>query len=293
MDLRSSVIGWIIYLFGSGLVFLIGIGLIAVAVMTFAVTERAWPRRVATVAVLLGIIACGLSAAPLAWWFYASASFITPGWLIVEQTQRPELRSRRVTWRVLTALICLTGVGMELPYQIGPRLLQQGRMPLFIIGDSVTAGFGEREAVTWPVLLARDQNIEVHDFSRMGVGVVLAFHQAERLPAKHGLVLIEIGGNDVLGTTTAKDFEIGLERLLTRACVHDRVVLMFEVPLPPLCNEFGRIQRRLAARHNVRLIPKRLLIGILSRPGNTLDSIHLSQAGHRQMAALVAKLLGM
>jgi acyl-CoA thioesterase-1 len=51
-----------------------------------------------------------------------------------------------------------------------------------------------------------------------------------------------------------------------------------------LCNEYGRIQRQLAARYGVRLIPKRVFIRVLTGEGATLDSIHLSQAGHRAMA---------
>ena len=39
---------------------------------------------------------------------------------------------------------------------------------------------------------------------------------------------------------------------------------MFELPLPPLKNEFGRAQRDLAAQFHVLLIPKRLLIGMIT-----------------------------
>ena len=66
---------------------------------------------------------------------------------------------------------------------------------------------------------------------------------------------------------------------------------MFELPLPPLSNEYGRIQRRLARRYQVRLIPKRIFISVLAGGGATLDSIHLSDDGHQRMAAEVWKVL--
>jgi acyl-CoA thioesterase-1 len=66
---------------------------------------------------------------------------------------------------------------------------------------------------------------------------------------------------------------------------------MFELPLPPLSNEFGRIQRSLAKKYNALLIPKRSFIEVLSADGATLDSIHLSPHGHAQMAALVWSLI--
>ena len=108
--------------------------------------------------------------------------------------------------------------------------------------------------------------------------------QANQLPAEGGLVLIEIGGNDLLGETTSAQFERDLNQLLSQIRAPGRTLVMFELPLPPLCNEYGRIQRRLAARYGVRLIPKRVFISVLAGGGATLDSIHLSEAGHQQMA---------
>jgi acyl-CoA thioesterase-1 len=37
----------------------------------------------------------------------------------------------------------------------------------------------------------------------------------------------------------------------------------------------------------VALIPKRVLLAVLRRDGATLDSVHLSQAGHERMAEVV------
>ena len=57
------------------------------------------------------------------------------------------------------------------------------------------------------------------------------------------------------------------------------------------CNEFGRIQRRLAARFRVPLIPKRVLIGVLTGHEATIDSIHLTQVGHDRMVTAVWSLV--
>ena len=66
---------------------------------------------------------------------------------------------------------------------------------------------------------------------------------------------------------------------------------MFELPLPPFCNEFGRAQRNVAAKHNVILIPKRVFLSVIAGSDSTLDSIHLSQSGHQFMADCVWKLV--
>ncbi|MES2789474.1 MAG: GDSL-type esterase/lipase family protein [Planctomycetota bacterium] len=292
MTSNSAILGLTVYLFGSGLAFFLGVGCVWSSMALFAIPARRWINRLAVVICVLGLIFIGLSAAPFPSWFYAIAGSLTFGWLIVEQTSRVGLQRWKARLRILVGLTWLAGVTWELPYQLSPTVNATGNPPLFIIADSVTAGVGEREAVTWPVLLERAHPVQVHDYSRMGAGVVSAYAQAERLPdASGGIVLLEIGGNDLLGTTSLATYEQGLDRLLTRVATHDRTVIMFEIPLPPLCNEFGRIQRRVAARHGVPLIPKRLLMQILATPGHTLDSIHLSQAGHNQLAALVWKLI--
>jgi acyl-CoA thioesterase-1 len=69
-------------------------------------------------------------------------------------------------------------------------------------------------------------------------------------------------------------------------------VIMLELPLPPFRHEYSRIQRSLARKHDVRLVPKRLFLSVLTADGATLDTIHLSQTGHRRMAALVWDLVG-
>jgi acyl-CoA thioesterase-1 len=101
------------------------------------------------------------------------------------------------------------------------------------------------------------------------------------------LAILEIGGNDLLGTTTADEFERDLDRLLAMVRRSDRPVLMFELPLPPTRNQYGIIQRRLATKHQATLIPKRIFMGVLAAPGSTLDTVHLSQIGHQRMADAV------
>jgi acyl-CoA thioesterase-1 len=62
---------------------------------------------------------------------------------------------------------------------------------------------------------------------------------------------------------------------------------MLELPLPPFYNEFGRAQRRVARRHGVLLVPRRVMLGVLLHGGSTVDSIHLSPSGHARMAEAI------
>lgn len=279
---------WVAYLFGSGLVFFIGAVCVLIAVVLFAIRRRRWQLQVGNAACLLGSVLIALSAVPFDYWFYGVVGLVTLVMLIAEQFSQTEFGHRRTTLRAVTAVCLLAGIVLELCHQFSPTVAARGSPDLYVIADSVTAGVDDPRIVTWPKLLAKSHaRVTVHDFSRVGATVSSAYAQAERLPPTGDLVLLEIGGNDLLGSTTVADYERHLERLLTRVSAANRAVVMFELPLPPLCNEYGRIQRRLAARHGVSLIPRRVLIGVLTGDQATTDSIHLAQAGHDHMAAVV------
>ncbi|HEV3137772.1 MAG TPA: SGNH/GDSL hydrolase family protein, partial [Pirellulales bacterium] len=164
-----------------------------------------------------------------------------------------------------------------------PVVNASGSPRLYLFGDSISAGLND-QTNTWPKRLASSQSVEISDYSLAGATVGQILRRVNDTPLGDGIVILEIGGNDLLGTTTNEDFAANLEMLLKRVCQPRRQVLMFELPIPPLRNEFGRIQRRLAVQYHVLLIPKRILIAVLAGTGATLDAIHLSPSGHQQMA---------
>ena len=62
---------------------------------------------------------------------------------------------------------------------------------------------------------------------------------------------------------------------------------MLELPLPPLYNRFGAVQRRLARRFGVVLVPKRYFANVLAGDESTLDGLHLSHIGHAKMSRMI------
>jgi acyl-CoA thioesterase-1 len=282
---------WVIYLFGSGIAFFAGVGLVLAGVVLVSFRRRKWSVSIATLAALLGLILVAVSATPLPYWLYGLAGALTMGWLVVERSGSEAARCRRAWARGLVAVVWLAAILLEIPYQVVPTLGAMDRPPLHIFADSVSAGTGERGVPTWPRLLGRSHSIDVRDHSIPGATVRMALRKAQEVAPVEGLVLLEIGGNDLLGSTTAHDFEGDLDALLTQVSGPGRVVVMFELPLLPFANEFGRVQRRLAHRHGVALIPKRVFAAVLTADGATVDSIHLSREGQELMAATVWSLI--
>ena len=191
---------WVIYFFGSGAAFYSGIILIIAAAVSLSVYHRKWFAQVATLLALLGLILIALSATPLPYWFYAGAAVTSFIWLWAERSANLRLQSRQAPLRILVVLIWLAGTLAEIPYNFMPTFSAKGRPRLYIFADSVTAGMGENATTTWPAIMARSQGIEVQDYSQMGAKVASLTRKAEGLSLDEGIVLLEIGGNDVLGT---------------------------------------------------------------------------------------------
>ena len=199
--------------------------------------------------------------------------------------------SQRIRWiRPLRGLTFMVGVGaglVEASYQVVPTLSMLGRPTLGVIGDSISAGLDDHESTTWPERLAERHQITVRNHALAGATVHSAFSQVANCGKDETLILLEIGGNDLLAGTSYHVFQTDLARLLNALHRSGRSVVMLELPLIPGRNQYNLIQRRLAAQYQVVLIPKRIWAGVLLADGATLDSVHLSPTGHDLMAAAI------
>ncbi|SFJ31402.1 SGNH/GDSL hydrolase family protein [Planctomicrobium piriforme] len=287
--------------FVSGEAFFTGIGCLVLAVAWRHFRWRGGERCVWFLS-LIGALLILLSATP-AQNGYAISVAVTLGWLLLgrpvespSQTTAPTAPGKRKfaaeQWlSVAVVVLWLFEGASELSWQQMPVLKGEVTGPIVVIGDSVSAGVGEKEAVTWPNLLREKCQCEVLDKSRMGATVGSAIKNLPEPFPEKSLAIVELGGNDILGTTTVADFEANLDTLLQQVCPVAAETVMFELPLPPLGNRFGEVQRRLAKKHGVRLIPKRVLASVLLSPETTIDSIHLNQKGHDRLAEIVGKLI--
>jgi acyl-CoA thioesterase I len=292
-----SVIRIVAFEFAGGDAFFVGLILFTAAAIV--ATWRDGPRvpagfRLATVGAAIVIAASGT---PLPLWFYGIGVVL----IVLSLWPRPfpdvsvVLRRR---FRVIVgslALWCAVGGVWELSYRLPPRINGKGPYDsLVVIGDSVSAGLlGPRER-TWPKQFRERYFDKVVDLSAEGATARSALRQAESLNARaenvSAVVLIEIGGNDFFESVRPANFAADLDRLLTTLRRPNRQLLMLE--LPPFYNAYGRVQRELAAQHRVPLITKREFAGVVFAPNATLDTAHLSEAGHARFADMVWRHVG-
>lgn len=286
-DSREPGVRLIAFHFSSGDAFFSGAGLLVLAsALRLVLTDRRrWVARVIAVA---GMLFIALSATPLPWWFYSAWAVIAVVWLAAF-AGRHDASKRRV--RAATAALVLwtmAGVLWEATYRFPKHSPPMSAGALYVLGDSLASGMQESpEEPTWPRQLQERFRVPVRDLSHVGATTKMAQQQALGIDSSGGVVLIEVGGNDLLGGTTAAQFAEDLEGLLRGLRQPGRTLVMLELPLPPFYNRFGQIQRELADRYDVVLIPKREFAAAIFAPGTTLDGLHFSEAGHARMAEMV------
>ena len=263
--------GELLYALYSGQLFFLAAGLLLAAMVM--------PKWIAGIAGMLAV-ALGVFSAPLepaaalvlAFAFWAGSR---------KRSSRP--------MAILAAIVCAGAILVELPYHVRRRAIAAPSR-IYVIGDSLASG-GFGETMPWPQLLRARLRVPVTNLALASADTALAIEREVPLlgPAADDreLVLVEIGGNDMLDGLEALTFSTNLDQLLT-AATDGRQAVMLELPLLPGRLLYGSIQRHQARKHGVTLLPKRILARVLTTPGFTSDGVHLTQEGHDALARAVA-----
>ncbi len=222
-----------------------------------------------------------------------------PGLLILWGVSLPaaiaalEIRRIRKARHAVASLFVILSIllgALEIPYRTAPRVEVSRSETIYVLGDSITAGCWGNER-TWPGVLGDLSGLKVVNLAEPGATAATALEQCKGIAETGPLVFVEIGGNDLLGSTSNEGFRATLERLLAELRERDCRIVMFELPLIPFRYAFGWAQRELADRYGALLLPRRFMMDIFRMEGGTLDGIHLSQAGHDAMAQSVLEVL--
>jgi len=274
--------------FVSGRAFFSGVALILGGMLASMLSKNRLACVMALIIGICGLITVALSATPFPVWLYICCAVVLLTYTVVHSVR--SVRYRRM-YDTLTVVFICTTVFWQLSYYQMPELPERYDNKFYLVGDSISAGIGNNEIVRWPQIIRERHSVDSVDFSSPGATVQSSLNRAAKIPVDDHLVLLEIGGNDVLGKTPLAEFESSLSALLRTLCYGRRVIVMLEIPLPPFCNGYGLIQRRLARQFGVVLIPRRFFADVLATNQATVDGLHLSQQGHEAMASMVWEFL--
>jgi acyl-CoA thioesterase I len=280
----------LILYFASGDSLYLGAGLLLIAIFGSTPFRRKRGPVVLSLATWLGLAMIAMASPPFSWWIDVSFAALLALWLFSKNQQHPAWAVIRRAAKAFLVVWLTLFPATELSRRRMKTIEGIRCDHLVVMGDSISAGIGN-EILPWPALMQHQTGVVVRNLSRTGAGVAEAQLMAMEVHPNDDLILIEIGGNDLLSDVPAEKFSEGLEALLRRLARPSRIVLMFELPLLPNEVEYGQIQRRLAARYGVLLIPKHYFAAVFAGSGATSDGLHLSKTGVQRMAALAEQIL--
>lgn len=265
---------------GTGYLYFVALALLSLAVVLGWFGK--W--RFAVSAIIFSLPAMIFSATPYNFSFYL---FVL---LLAAATILPVKNAiYKIGVTVLASVMILALGFMELKYWFSPEPVKcSGK--IYIVADSISAGIGFSGEKTYSELIGPPL------VNRALGGGTVSSATATLDHIKSGLddiLLLEIGGNDLLRRSSAAKFREDLDILLKKASNSGSKLVMFELPLPPFLQGYGRAQRELSAQYGVVLIPKRYFGKILSGTDSTVDGLHLSNYGHEKMATVVRKFLSL
>jgi len=272
----------------SGEAFFSGIFLLIMAVVLSFSSIKFIRLYIAGLTCLAGAINIVASATPLPLWIYISLGILVVAQLICSDREKIKKQYKLIIG-ILLVLASLMATVIELPFWINPSPVQLKSKNIFVLGDSLSAGVGFKGEKTWSEIIAKNKNCNVINKSVGGGTAASAISSLKRINNinKNDLIIIEIGGNDLLNGSSAKVFHQNLEQLLINVTAKTENVIMLELPLPPLGNNFGQIQRELSSKFKIILIPKKHFSWVLTGSNSTVDGLHFSNFGHEKMAKII------
>ena len=189
----------------------------------------------------------------------------------------------RILLLALALLLAACGKPREAALPSGPRVLA--------LGDSLTAPHGVTPEQAWPTLLAKRTGWTVVNAGVSGDTSAGALQRLPGLIEEHNpqLVLVTLGGNDMLRRLPQGQTTANLGRMLALAKTHGAKAVLLATPKPSLAGaafnnlSAAEFYREVAKDSQVPLIED-AMAEVLSKTELKGDQLHPNAAGHALLA---------
>jgi lysophospholipase L1-like esterase len=159
-------------------------------------------------------------------------------------------------------------------------------------GDSLTYGTGAKAEDSYPAVLGR---LIGRTVVRSGVPGEVTARGLERLPEvldehRPRLVIVCLGGNDMLRKGTPENIEANLRRILSLIKSRGIDAMLIGVPKPTLITSPPSFYGKLAREFNIPYEGD-IVTSVLYKSDLKSDPIHPNAAGYRKMAEAIVEIL--
>jgi acyl-CoA thioesterase-1 len=185
-------------------------------------------------------------------------------------------------------VLCLAACGNKVP----PLAKLATTDVVLAFGDSLTYGTGAKAEDSYPIVLGQ---LIGRTVVRSGVPGEQTAAGLERLPEvldehKPKLVIVCLGGNDMLRKGTQENIEANLRKILAEIKSRGLDVMLIGVPTPTLITRPPDFYFKLAKEFAIPYEGE-IITSVLYKSDLKSDPIHPNAAGYRKVAEAVAKLM--
>ena len=269
--------------FVSGKAFFAGTLMVIFAAFLSCAHKRLFLRIITDVLFLVGIGFIIFSGVPVALWLYLPV--VAALAILFFFSQYEKASNRLFFWIVRSVLVfCMMALLLnETRYLRIPTLDSREYKKMYVIGTSLSCSENHNRSY---VELVRDRyRLNIFNLSESGYTTKKALSQAELLGTDNILVLIELGMDE--DYLEYKEF---LKQLLEQLSGKNRTIVMFELPRLSADGNFSQLQRELAAKYKVKLIPKKVLAAAIYN-WNSRHRLQLSEDANDWLAKLLGPRL--
>jgi len=174
-----------------------------------------------------------------------------------------------------------------------PKLAKLGANDVVLaFGDSLTYGTGAKAEESYPAVLG---TLIARNVVRAGVPGEQTAGGLQRLPGaldehQPRLVIVCLGGNDMLRKQPQQNVEANLRQILQLIKSRGIDAMLFGVPAPGLITSAPEFYEKLAKEFAIPYEGK-IVTSVLYQPELKSDPIHPNAGGYRKMAEAIAALL--
>jgi acyl-CoA thioesterase-1 len=184
--------------------------------------------------------------------------------------------------RIFPVLLLLGACGPAVPNLDSP-----GRT-IVCLGDSITSGVGSGPGEAYPELLAARLGREVVNAGISGATAADGLLRVEEVLAQDPwLVVVELGGNDILRRVPPEETERSLRLILDRLLAARVVPVLVEMDAP-FGGRYREIYERLGDEYGVPVVED-ALGDVLRDRSLKSDTIHPNAAGQKVLAEAIAE----